>query len=188
LGGVAELITLACDTAVALTFYDLLKPVSRSLSLLAAICRLMLVAIMAVNLLHHFAPLFLLGDAHFLTAFKPDQLDQLQALALVSLKVYGTGYDISLVFFGFHCLLIGYLILTAAFLPRILGALMAIAGLCYLTNSFANVLAPGLASHFPYILLPAGAAELSLTLWLLVIGVNVPKWEEQASAWRVRGA
>jgi hypothetical protein len=118
LGGVAELITLACDTAVALTFYDLLKPVSRSLSLLAAICRLMLVAIMAVNLLHHFAPLFLLGDAHFLTAFKPDQLDQLQALALVSLKVYGTGYDISLVFFGFHCLLIGYLILTAAFLPQ----------------------------------------------------------------------
>jgi len=66
---------------------------------------------------------------------------------------------------------------------------MAIAGLCYLTNSFALFLAPRLAAHlFPYILVPSGVAELSLCLWLLVIGVNVAKWEEKASVWRVNGA
>jgi hypothetical protein len=180
LGGAVELIVvLACDTAVALLFYELLKPVSGSLSLLAAFFRLMLVAIMAVNSLNYFAPLVLLGGAHFLTAFKTEQL---QALALVSHRLYGAGYDISLVFFGFHCLLIGYLILRSAFLPRILGALMAIAGLCYLTNSFASLLAPAVADAlWPYLIVPAAVAELSLTLWLLAMGVNEQRWKEQTA-------
>jgi Domain of unknown function (DUF4386) len=180
LGLAAELITLACDAAVALIFYELLKPVSRSLSLFAAVFRLIFAAIMAVNTLNYFAPLVLLGGGHFLTAFKTDQL---QALALVPLSLYGTGYIISLVFFGFHCLLIGYLIFRSAFLPRIVGVLMAIAGSCYLINSFANLLSPPLQNHlFPYILLLPGVAELSLMLWLLVMGVNVQRWKEQASA------
>jgi hypothetical protein len=130
LGGAAELLTLTCDIAVALIFYDLLKPVSRSLSLFAAVFRLVFVAIMAANSLNYFAPLILLKGTHFLTTFKTDQL---QALALVSLQSYGTGYDIALVFFGFHCLLIGYLIFRSTFLPRILGVLMAFAGLGWLT-------------------------------------------------------
>src|SRR5882762_8553333 len=82
-----------------------------------------------------------------------------------------------LVFFGFYCLLIGYLIFRSTFLPRILGALMAFGGLGWLT-----FLAPALANHlYPYNLAPGILGEGSLTLWLLVIGVNVPRWEEQAS-------
>ena len=100
------------------------------------------VAIVAINTVNHFAPLFLLGSAHYLTAL---QTDQMQTLALVSLRLHALGYNIGLVFFGFHCLLIGYLIYRSDFLPRILGALMAIAGLCYLTNSFANFLSPPFA-------------------------------------------
>jgi hypothetical protein len=180
LGGAADLITFACDAAVALILYELLKPVSGSLSLLAAFFRLMHVAIVGVNTLNHFAALVLLRGAHSLTAF---QTDQWQALALVSLRLHAQGYNIALVFFGIHCLLIGYLISRSAFLPRILGALMAIAGLCYLTNSFANFLSPAFAARlYPYILMPAGVAELSLCLWLLVMGVNVPRWNEQARA------
>ena len=182
LGGAAEFITLACDAAVALLFYDLLKPVSRSLSLLAASFRLLFVAIMGVNLLNYFAPLVLLGGAHFLTVFTTDQL---QALALVSHSLYSTGYGLSIMFFAFHCILAGYLIFGSAFFPRILGALLAIAGLCYLTNSFANVLAPASAGAlWPYLMLPGAVAELSLTLWLLVMGVNAQRWKEQASAAR----
>jgi hypothetical protein len=64
-----------------------------------------------------------------------------------------------------------------------LGVLMAIAGLCYLINRFANLLAPPFQDHlYPYILLPSGVAELSLCLWLLVMGVNVQRWREQVSA------
>ena len=108
LGATAVLIYLSCDTAVALILYELLRPVSRSLSLLAAFFRLMQVAILGANLLNLFAPLALLKSAPLLTAFKADQL---QALALVSLKLYDRVFFIGLLFFGFHCLLIGYLIL-----------------------------------------------------------------------------
>ena len=69
----------------------------------------------------------------------------------------------------------------STFLPRILGALLAVAGLCYLTNSFVDFLFPALALP-PYILLPAYVAELALCLWLIVIGVNSEIWKAQAGA------
>ncbi len=83
-----------------------------------------------------------------------------------------------LVFFGFYCLLIGYLIFRSTFLPRILGVLMAFAGLGWLT-----FLSPPLANYlYPYNLAPGLLGEGSLTLWLLVMGVNVQRWNEQTSA------
>jgi hypothetical protein len=82
------------------------------------------------------------------------------------------------VFFGFYCILIGYLIFRSTFLPRILGALMAFGGLGWLT-----FLSPPLANHlFPYNLVPGILGEGALTLWLLVMGVNVERWREQGSA------
>lgn len=83
-----------------------------------------------------------------------------------------------LVFFGLYCLLIGYLIFRSTFLPRILAALMAFAGLGWLT-----FLSPPLAKYLsPYNMFPGVLGEGSLTLWLLVRGVNVERWKEQASA------
>jgi hypothetical protein len=81
-----------------------------------------------------------------------------------------------LVFFGFYCLLIGYLIFRSTFLPGALGALMAFGGLGWLT-----FLSPAFANHlFPYNMIPGILGEGTLTLWLLVMGVNVPQWREQA--------
>ncbi len=175
MGGAAGRITLTCDTGVALTDSDRLKTVSAGLSLFAATFRLVFVAIMAVNSLNYFAPLVLLTSIRPLTVFKTDQL---QALALLFLRLYGTGYEIALVFFGFHCLLIGYLIFRSIFLPRLLGVLVAFAGLGWLT-----FLWPPLANHLqPYVLLPGFLGEGSLTLWLLVMGLNAQRWREQASA------
>jgi Domain of unknown function (DUF4386) len=99
-----------------------------------------------------------------------------------ALEWHPQGVDIGLILLAFDCLLIGYLIFRSDFLPRILGPLLAIAGLCYLINSFANFLSPSFAAHlYPYILLP-GLSEVLLALWLVVIGVNVKRWNEQASA------
>ena len=85
---------------------------------------------------------------------------------------------ITLVFFGLYCLLIGFLIFKSTFLPRILGVLMALAGLGWLT-----FLAPPLANALsPYVLVLGFLAELSLMLWLLVKGVNVQRWKQQAAA------
>jgi hypothetical protein len=84
----------------------------------------------------------------------------------------------NLVFFGFYCLLIGYLIFRSTFLPRILGVLMAIGGLGWMT-----FLAPPLAGYLsPYNLAPGILGEGALTLWLLLMGVNVQRWKEQATA------
>jgi hypothetical protein len=75
------------------------------------------------------------------------------------------------------------LIYRSTFLPRVLGVLMAIAGLCYLISSFAGLIAPTFASPlFPYILLPGALGEYSLALWLLVRGVNMQAWNEKAGA------
>jgi hypothetical protein len=178
LSGIVQLVLGACDVAIALIFYELLRPVSRGLALLAAFFRLVFVAIANINMLNHFAPLLLLSGAGYLDAFTPGQL---QALAMAFVRLRTTGLDVALVFFGFHCLAAGYLIFRSTFLPRILGVLLAVGGVGYLANIFANVIPPAIGTHlFPYIMLPAGVAEIALALWLLVVGVNVSKWREQA--------
>jgi hypothetical protein len=175
-----DLIVNPCFIALTLLFYDLLKPVNRSLSLLAAFFSLVGCAIASVICLFELAPLIVLGGAHDLRVF---DVEQLQALALMFLKLHVQGYNVSLVFFGFYCVLVGYLLFRSTFLPRILGVLMAIAGLCYLTSSLATFLSPEVAARlFPYILVPGSVAELSLILWLLVKGVNDQRWKEWASA------
>lgn len=83
-----------------------------------------------------------------------------------------------LVFFGFYCLLIGYLIYRSTFLPRVLAALMAFAALGWLT-----FLSPPLAESLnPYNLAPGIIGEGALTLWLVAKGVGVREWQQQASA------
>lgn len=86
------------------------------------------------------------------------------------------GVDVPVVLNGFYCFLIGYFIFQSTFLPRILGALMAIAGLGWLTY-----LSPPLANYLsPYNLASGILGEVSLFLWLLVMGVNVQRWKKQA--------
>ncbi|HYG81022.1 MAG TPA: DUF4386 domain-containing protein [Pyrinomonadaceae bacterium] len=178
-GLAADLVMIVCYIIVTLLFYVLFKPAGRSLSLLAAFFSLVGLAVLAVNALNHLAPVLLLGDAQLRGAFETTQL---QAMALASLKMHGRGYLISGVFFGSYMLLLGHLIFRSGFLPRILGALMAAGGLGFLTNSFASLLAPALAARLPDIGMLGGIAELALSLWLIVMGVNAPKWEERASA------
>lgn len=83
-----------------------------------------------------------------------------------------------LVFFGVQCLLIGILIYRSTFLPRFVGVLMMLAGLGWLTNLW-----PALANSLaPYNLMPGIFGEGVLIVWLLVKGVNVQRWREQAAA------
>lgn len=179
IGFSAELLHIACDVAVAMILYALLKPVDRNIALLAAFMRLATDIILGIASLSHFAALRLLEGAEYLESFRPDQL---HSLALLAMKLHGDSYAICLVFFGFACLSLGYLIFRSSFLPRTIGALLAIAGACYLFRSFAHFLDPGFAGTlFPALFVPIFVAELSLTLWLIVKGVDAAKWEEQAS-------
>ena len=161
LGLASALLCVASYIAVTALFYNLFEPVNRSLSLLAAFFSLAACTIQAFICLFLLAPLAVLGGAPYLSIFK---VEQLRALALM--------------FLGFYCLLIGYLIFRSNFLPRILGMLMAMAGLCWLT-----FLSRPLADYVsPYILGLGILGEGSLMLWLIVMGVNAQRWKEQASA------
>jgi hypothetical protein len=173
----AELFLLICAIALLLILFVLLKPVSRDLALLAAFFNVVSIGVEAAITLYLVEALFPLGSAAYLKAFTPEQL---YAMASLSLKSHSYGFGVSLTFFGCFCLVVGYLIFRSTYLPRALGILMQIAGLSYLTNSFTLVLAPALANRLlPAILLPSFVGEASLCLWLLMKGVNVPKWQEQ---------
>jgi len=177
-GLAGDLLGYVASIAVAMILYVLLEPVSRNLALLAAFLTITATAIFGLNGLFHLAAVVVLGDADDLTGFDPQQV---HTLAYLSLRLHGFGFAIGLIFFGFFLVLLGYLIYRSGYLPRSIGVLLVVGGLGYLTNSFAQLLAPALAaSLLPWVLLPSFLAELGLALWLTVKGVNVPKWEEQA--------
>jgi Domain of unknown function (DUF4386) len=173
LGLTCNLMMIACFVVVTALFYELFKPVNRSVSLLAAFFSLMGCAAQTFSFLFYIAPLVVLQDAPNLGAFKAEQL---QAMALMLFKLFARASGIGSAFFGFYCLLIGYLVFRSTFLPRILGVLMMIAGVGALT-----LLYPPLANSLrPYNLALAILGEGSLTLWLLAMGVNVERWKEQS--------
>ena len=180
LGFAADLMAGVFYMGVTVLLYRLLQPVSRSLSLMAAFLGLAGVAIGGANSLTNLATLVLLGGGQCLSAFSTSQL---QAMALMSLRVYEQGFNIGMVFFGFQCVLIGCLIVRSTFLPRVLGVLLAIGGSSYVISSFASFLSPALAAHLlPFIIPAALLGEGSMTLWLLIKGINVQRWKEQARA------
>ena len=156
-------------------FYDLLKPAGRSVSLVAALLGLTGCIIKTLSRLFFIAPLFILGGVHYLTVFSAEQL---QALALLFLRVNDHGAGIALAFFGFYALLNGYLIIRSTFLPRILGVFSVVAGVGWLTFLYQ----PLGYRLFPYIAALGILGAALLMLWLLVFGVNEQRWKEQASA------
>lgn len=173
-GVVLVFISVPFHLVWAILFYRLFKPVSRSAPLLAAFLMLLACAMWILCTLFSFASLLVLQSKNSLNAFAPEQL---QALALLLLRLNDQAFDIGLVFFGLWCILIGYLIARSTFLPRTIGALYALAGLGYLTLLWQPL------AHFlyPYNLALAGPGEISLLLWLLIKGVNAERWNEQAS-------
>jgi hypothetical protein len=178
LGFVADLAAFASFLVLTVVFYDLFKPVSRSLSLGGAVFSVAACTVQAVSSVFHLAALTLLGGSGALNGFTTEQV---QSLALMSLRVRAITYhNVGLVFFGLYLALIGYLILRSRFLPRVLGLLMLLAGLAYLTFLFP----PLVRQLLPYILVPAAAGQISMTLWLLVRGVNAIRWVEQAAPTR----
>jgi hypothetical protein len=176
LGFAVYLVEAVCDISLALIFYVLLRPVHKYLALLAAFFGLVSTALFGVAELFYFAASLILGGAPYLKTFSPDQLN---TLALFSLKLYGRAGGIFMVFYGVASVLRGYLIYRSGYLPKVLGVLLALAGLGFVTNNFALVLAPAYASDV--LLLPMFLAAVSLTVWFLVRGVNVPKWEAKTT-------
>jgi hypothetical protein len=176
----SDLVATICYIAATVFVYVVLAPVNRSVSALAAAFSLVGCAAASVSFTLHLAPLLLLKGAPYLSVFT---VEQLQAQALTFLRMQGQASSFGFTFFGLHCLLVGWLVYRSTFLPRAIGALMGGAGLGWLTGSFANLLSPPLGKALgPYIIIPGLLGEGALTMWLLVVGVNVPRWTALARA------
>jgi Domain of unknown function (DUF4386) len=172
-GWALGLISTACYVALMALFYQMFRPVSRTFALLAAFFGLVGCAVTALGSLFQLAPLIVLGDSPYLSIFDAKQV---QALALLLLNLGVQVGDIALVFFGVFQLALGYLIFRSTFLPRVLGALIALAGVGWLI-----FLSPPLAhSLLSYLEVLGFVAEAALMLWLLVMGVNTQRWKERA--------
>ena len=176
LGFAGYILEAMCDIALALILYVLLKPVRKDVALLATFFGLVGTAVFAAAELFYLAPSLVLRGADYLKTFSPDQLN---TLALLSLKLYAYGGVIPTLFYGVAWLLRGYLIFRSGYLPKFLGVLMALGGLAFIARNFLLVIAPAYAPGSLLLLMMPGA--LSLTVWFLVKGVNVQRWNERIS-------
>lgn len=176
LGLALSLVAVAFHIARTVLSYVLFRPVGRAAALLMASFGLVAIGLQAASILFQLPVLVVLKSGSDFGAFN---VEQLQSLALICLRWRGQAFNVYIAFFGFWCMLVGYLIYKSTFLPRILGVLMVIAGVGYSTYLW-----PPLAnSLYPYNL-ALGVGELALALWLLVFGVNVERWKVRASAAR----
>jgi hypothetical protein len=172
-GFVADIINFAVGLPTILIIYFFFKRTNKLLLQLALAFVIIQTAIIAVNLLNQMSPLLILSNDTYLKTFQPNQL---ATLSLLSLNIQTQGYAIGLVFFGFYCLIVGYVIYKSKFLPKIFGVLYAIVGLCYLVNSFTMFLSKGFENPlFIYLAIPIFIGELSFCLWLLIKGIDTTK-------------
>jgi hypothetical protein len=162
-------IVIVLDVVVAWALYVLLKPVNKSLSLLAAWFRLVYATIFGIALANLFSVLRLLSDADYLTVF---EIDQLYAQVMLSLNAFSDGWQIGYVFFGLHLFVLGYLVFKSGYIPKILGVLLIIAGLGYLIDSYAIFLLPNYEATIGYVTF---IGEVLFMLWLLFKGAKIPE-------------
>lgn len=168
LGVAGQIVLLLCAVALTWIFYVLLRPVSKNLSLLVVLFAITSLAVESVSALQLQAMLDTLAMAEYL---KPEDLPQLHTMAYLTVVSHAQAFGLALVFFGVEILIVGYLIRKSGYIPKAIGVLMQLAGVCYLVNSFSMVLSPGLAGMlFPAILLPALVGESAFCLWLLFRG------------------
>jgi hypothetical protein len=174
-----DLAGTACYVAVTAILYDLLRPAGATLSRVAAFLSLTGCAIWGVSQVHLLGALLLLDHPTYLsTAFAADQLE---ALALMTLRLHTFGTLVGMVFFAGYCAAIGVLIFRSGYLPRLVGVFLVAAGAAWLVDTFAFFIDPPFSKALgDAVQIPGLLGEGSLTLWLLAVGLNAPRWDARA--------
>ena len=170
------LVVAILDVVVAWALYLLLKPVNKSLSLLAAWFRVVYAAILAISLSNLLIVLQLLNGDGYLQAFETNQL---YAQVMLFLNAFTDGWNLGLVIFGLHLLVLGYLVFKSDYIPKILGILVIVAGLGYLIDNLGKLLSPNYnltIAMFTFI------GEVLLLFWLLWRGIKGFDKELQSAA------
>ena len=170
----ADVIMALTDVALAVMLYFLLKPVGRTLSLMAMAFRLVQAAILGLNLLNLYTAIGIATNNAFEFPGRDD-------LVMSHLKAHSAGYDFGLFFFGINCILVGALVLRSGFFPRLLGVGILASAVVYLVGSTVRVAVPGLHPWVaPAYLVPL-VAETAFCLWLIFKGLDAERWKLRAS-------
>jgi len=152
--------------------HKLLKDVDRGQAMLMVMLVSIGVAIALANLLTQFAPLIVLSGADYLAVFTKPQLD---ALALVFLRLHSSGNTVTTAFWGLWLFPFGILVMRSGFLPRILGILLMIAGVGYLTSSAVAIALPEYRRVVYRLMMPLYFGEVPIIFWLLIKGAKGPQ-------------
>jgi hypothetical protein len=171
------LVEATCDITLNVLLYALLRPVSRTLALLAACFGLMGTAVFAAGEILYFAAALPAIDADVARIISPEAKATLTYLCLT---IYGYGFAIFATFYGTAAALRGYVILRSGYLPRWLGAVLILGGASFILDNFLVILAP--RHNIPYVIAPIFLAMLSMMLWLLIKGVDRAKWVAMQAA------
>ena len=171
LGMVSDSVVFLLEIVIVVMLYVLLKPVSKTLSLVAALSRLAMTVIQGINLLNNFTALMFLSGADYLTVFEPGQLHSLVLLFLNAHEFVGHIWGL---FFSLHLFFLGYLVYKSGYIPRILGIVLVIASVCYLIQSWGIILLPTYEEIFAWIGF-LSIIEVAFPIWLVIKGVKDKK-------------
>jgi hypothetical protein len=174
IGLAGHLLLVLANIPAEIVGFFLFRRVNVVIAAISMACGLVGCAIEGLDLLNAVVPLKLAAESGALSAFTREQLT---ALSYTAIRLEDAGLLISFIFYGLDEFLSGYIIFRSRFMPRLIGILLSIAGLCYFTQGLTSFLAPALYSRLnPYILFPCLPGEASTALWLAIVGVNVAKW------------
>jgi hypothetical protein len=169
-GVVGELVGMVLWVLVVLALERLLADVDPGQARLMVALGLMTVPILFVNVLSELAVLTMLGSPTLGAAFSPRQLEELVGLLL---QTHAQGFTIAAVFWGLWLVPFGILVWRSGFLPKALGALLAIGALGYLVPSLTALLAPSSSPVVePIASIAAAVGELPIIFWLVVMGAK----------------
>jgi hypothetical protein len=169
LGIAVHLLYLVPGLTMKVIVSGLFRRLDPTLARLALVFGVAAVTVEAVALVYLYVPLALLDSG----AAGP-ALEGAPVLIDLATRLFYAGFSFSLLLFAGFCVGIGVLILRSPLVPRAIGAMMLLAGICYVVNTLALIVAPGFFEQInPAILLPILLAELSLALWLLLKGIAV---------------
>lgn len=175
LGILSELVSQTIFLFLVLVLYDLLQDVDRRQASFMVMLVGVSVAFEFVNSLNLIAPLILLSDADFLSVFTKPQLD---ALALVFLKLRNSGLGVVSLSWGLWLLPFGVLVFKSGFFPKVLGLLLIVACFAYVTDSITSIMLPAPIQAVSTVTLALGGiGELAIVVWMIVVGAKTPQTE-----------
>jgi hypothetical protein len=161
------LLTFTLDIVISWSLYILLKPVNKDLAMLTAVFRL-IYAIIAIVALNNLITAFqLLTTSGYLELFKPDQVNN---LAMVTLRAFKNHWYFGIIIFGIHLLLLGYMVYKSGYKPKILGIILMITGIGYLLTSMRPYLFPDVRINFAQYTF---YGEILFMIWLLIRGYKI---------------